>query len=225
MRGAQANGEQIQAARSARGLTQEQLASLAGVDVRTIRKAEQGRRVDLGTLTRISFSLDIDVGSLIVRTRSPEELGIRRRDAVRRWHHGWETHDIQMLLNVYHDDAVLHLPGAPEIPFAGEHRGKEAIRQAYETAWKMCKTEPMFQRDFSLLVSDDTAVLSGKKEVCLVDSGSVKLSCVQIFTFVSGGELVADHSVEFDTLKFARLLRLVSGNAAEPGKTLPRSQD
>jgi transcriptional regulator with XRE-family HTH domain len=221
MRGAQANGEQIQAARSARGMTQEQLASLAGIDVRTIRKAEQGRRVDLGTLTRISFSLDIDVGSLIVRTRSPEELGIRRRDAVRRWHHGWETHDVQTLLNVYHEGAVLHLPGEPDIPFAGEHRGKEAIRRAYEIAWRTCKSEPIFRGDFSLLVSDNTAVLSGKKEVCLVDSGSVKLSCVQIFTFVPGGELVADHHVEFDTLRLARLFGLSQSSAQQGAASLP----
>jgi transcriptional regulator with XRE-family HTH domain len=225
MRGAQANGEQIQAVRLARGLTQEQLASVAAVDVRTIRKAERGQRVDLGTMTRISFSLDIDVGSLIVRTRSPEELEIRRRDAMRRWHDGWEAHDIQTLLNLYHDDAVVHLPGAPDIPFAGTHRGKEAIRRAHETAWRTCKTEPMFQGDFSLLMSDNTAVLSGTKEACLLENRSVKLSCVQIFTFLPNSELVADQRVEFDTLNFARLFRLVPLSEAAPSKALRPSQD
>ena len=71
---------------------------------------------------------------------------------------------------------------APDIPFAGEHRGKEAIRQAHELAWNMCETEPMWNQDFNLLVSDDMVVLSGKKGLALSDGRTVELWFHQIFT-------------------------------------------
>jgi transcriptional regulator with XRE-family HTH domain len=209
MRGVQANGEQIQAARLERGLTIEQLASSAGVDVKTVRKAERGQRVDLSTLTRISFSLDVDVRTLIVMTRSLLELELRRRDAVRLWHHGWETQDTQALLSLYDDDAVLHLPGAPDIPFGGEHRGKAAIRRAYESAWNTCPHEPMYDREFSLIVSDNTLVLGGEKSLRRTGGHAAQLWVHQIFTFRDDTPLLADHRVAFDTLAFARFLQLL----------------
>ena len=58
MRGIVANGGAIVAARRAAGLTQEQLASAADCDVKTVRKAEQGReRVDLRVVVRIAKTL------------------------------------------------------------------------------------------------------------------------------------------------------------------------
>jgi transcriptional regulator with XRE-family HTH domain len=209
MRGAQSNGEQIQSARKARALTQEQLASLAGIDVTTVRKAERGQRLDLGTLTRISFALEVEVSELIVPTRSAQELEIRRRDAVLRWHRAWDAHDMESLLAVYHDDVVLHLPGGPDIPFAGEHHGKEAIRRANEIAWSTCEDNPQDNVDFNLLVSDNAVILSDKRGVRLPGGEFVRLTCLQIFTFCKQSDLVLDHRVEFDTLAFARLLQFL----------------
>jgi len=208
MRGAPANGEQINSARRARGLTQEQLASIAGIDVKTLRKAEGSQRIDLGTLTKISFALAVDIRTLIVPTGSLQELEIRRRDAVLRWHRFWDAHDLEGLLSVFHDSAVVHLPGGPDIPFAGEHRGKEAIGRAHEIAWSICETDPVGSEDFSLLTSDSSVILNGKKGVRLPNGGTVKLTCLQIFTFAEGSDLVVDQLVEYDTLSFARLLGL-----------------
>lgn len=225
MRGAQASGEQIHSARIARGLTQEQLASLAGIDVKTLRKAERGQGIDLGILTRISFALDLDISKLIVVRRSPHELEIHRRDALLRWNRCFNAHDMGGLLCLYHDHAVLHLPGEPDIPFAGEHRGKEAIRRANEIAWKTFETEPMLNEDLSLLVSDNTVVLSGKCGVRLPDGCTEKRSFAQIFTFLPESELVVDHRVEYDTLYFARLLQLQKAAGVAPIETPPRSEN
>jgi transcriptional regulator with XRE-family HTH domain len=216
MRGAQANGEQIQSSRRARGLTQEQLASLAGIDVKTVRKAERGRRIDLGTITKISFALEVAVCGLVVPTRSPQELEIRRRDAVLHWHRCWDARDMEGLLSIYHDDAVLHLPGGPDIPFAGEHRGKEAIRSANEIAWARCESDPVDDKDFNLLVSDDAVILNDKKGVRLPGGEFVRLMCLQIFTFSQQSDIVLDHRVEYDTLTFARLVQLPISDQAMP---------
>jgi transcriptional regulator with XRE-family HTH domain len=208
MRGAQANGEQIQSFRQSRGLTQEQLASLAGIDAKTLRKAERGHRLDLGTLSRLSFALEVSVSSLIVVTCTPQELEIRRRDAVLRWHRAWDAHEMEELLSIYHENAVLHLPGGPDIPFAGEHCGKEAIRQCHKIAWSTCETDAVGTEDFNLFASDNAVILSGKKGVRLPNGVSVALTCLQIFTFAERSDLVVDQLVEFDTLSFTRLVGL-----------------
>jgi transcriptional regulator with XRE-family HTH domain len=221
MRGVQANGEQIQAARRARGITQEELAFRARVDVRTLRKAERGQRVDLATLTRISCTLNVDAGNLIMAARTPLDLELRRRDAIRRWHHAWDTRDMEAFLSIYHDEAVLHLPGAPDIPFAGEHHGKEAIRRTHEICWSLSETEPTLDEDCSLLVSDNTVVLIAKKGVRLSDGRTVKLWCLQVFTFLPESELVIDQRVEYDTLSVARMLQLPRQGGAPPAEPLP----
>jgi transcriptional regulator with XRE-family HTH domain len=200
------DGEAVRRLRKKRGFTQERLAQGAGVDVKTIRKAERSQRLDLATLTRISFALEVEVSDLIVPMRSHRELEISRRDAVLRWHRAWDARDVEALLSVYHDAAVLHQPGEPAIPFAGEHRGKQAIRRAHEIAWSTCKTDPVGADDFRLLVSDNSVILNGKMGFREPGGESVKLACLQIFTFLGDTDLVIDHIVEYDTLNFARAL-------------------
>jgi len=205
MRGALANGKQIQVTRLSRGLTQEQLADLAGIDAKTVRKAEQGKRLDLETLTKLGFALETELNRLIVPGRSPPELEIRRRDVVLRWHRLWDAHDMEPYLALYHNDAILHLPGGPQIPFGGTFRGKSEIRRAHEIAWSTCRTEPVRQEDFSILVSDDAVILQGRKGVYLPDGNLVRLWSTHIFTFED--DLIVDLHVEYDTLSFARLLQ------------------
>jgi transcriptional regulator with XRE-family HTH domain len=208
MRGIAADGAAIRHVRWLAGLTQEQLAALAGVDVKTVRNAERGQRVDLATLTRISFALNVDVSKLTIATRLPLELELRRREAVERWRHAWDVRDMEALLSIYDDNAVLHLPGAPDIPFAGEHRGRETLRRVHEICWSTCATEPTLDGDFSLLVSDNMVILREKKGFRLPDGHTEKLWCLQIFTFLPDTELVVDQRVEYDTLNFARLFQL-----------------
>lgn len=216
MRGVHANGKQIKAARVVRGWTQEQLAASAGVDAKTVRKAERDQRLDIGTLTKLGFALELNVSALIIPNPSPTELEIRRRDAILRWHRAWDAQDIEGLLSVYDDSAVLRLPGGPDIPFAGVHSGKEAIRRVHEIAWSTCETDPVSSEDFNLLASDNSVILSGKKGIRLPSGGMVKLTCLQIFTFHEDGDLVIDQLVEYDTLNFARLLQLPAADGPEP---------
>src|SRR6516165_9820252 len=111
MRGAKSNGEQIRAARFGRGFTQEQLAALAELDVKTVRKAEQGRRLDLGSLTRLAHALQSDLSRLIRPGRSNSDREVRRREHIMRWHRLWDAEDSDGLIALYHENAVLHLPG------------------------------------------------------------------------------------------------------------------
>jgi transcriptional regulator with XRE-family HTH domain len=213
MRGALANGDQLQAARASRGLTQEQLAALADVDVKTVRKAEQGKRLDLGTLTRLAFALDVELNQIIRPSRSETEIQIRRRDVVMRWHRAWDARDMNALLTLFHEHAIMQMPGGLNIPIGGTFRGKAEIRRLHEMAWSICETEPVPPEDFSLLVADDTVILQGRKGIRLPNGESVKLAAVHIFRFE--GDLIAEVHVEYDTLRFAQLLGLPSPDASK----------
>ena len=142
---------------------------------------------------------------LVRRGRSARELEIGRRDVALKWCHLWDTQDMEPLLALYHNDAAMHFPGGPQIPFGGTFRGKQEIRRAYEIAWSTCRTEPGRGEGLSILVSNGTVVLQGRKGVYQPDGDLVKLWCIQIFTFQ--GDRIMNHRVEYDTLTFARLMQ------------------
>jgi transcriptional regulator with XRE-family HTH domain len=200
-----ANGDLIHDLRMAQGMTQEQLAEKAGLDVKTVHNAEQGKRLDLGTLTKFGFVLQAELRHLTRRGLSARKLEIGRRDVALKWCHLWDTREMEPLLALYHDDAELHLPGGPQIPFSGLFRGKPGIRQAYEIAWNNCRTEPGSDEEFSVLVSNGTVILQGRKGVRLPNDDLVKLWCTQILTFQ--GDKIMNHRVEYDTLTFARWMQ------------------
>jgi transcriptional regulator with XRE-family HTH domain len=206
MRGKPVHGDRILGLRKAQGLTQEQLAEQAGLDVKTVRKAEQGKRLDLGTITKLCFVLQTELRHLIRPTRSARELEIRRRDVVIGWQRAFDDRDLGVIVRCYHSDAVLHLPGSPQIPFGGTFRGHKEIRRATQIFWKNCPIELLDEKDYSILVSDDTTIVQGHMGVQMLDDGLSLLHYTQILKFA--GELIVDHRVEFDTLNFARLLRI-----------------
>ena len=204
MRGVIADGERIRSARLGRGLTQEQLAVSADVDVKTVRKAEQGKRLDVDTLASLALALQIDVAELMTSDGSPEHREQVRRQVVERWVVAWDAQDIDALLDLYHEDAVMHLPGGPGIPFGGRFAGKAAIRQCNEQAWASVKTLPARDGDYSIVVADETVVLQGVKRICLPDGREVSLSSIHVYRF--DGDLIIEMRAEYDTLAFNRLL-------------------
>lgn len=203
MRGAIANGAEILDRRLHLGWTQEQLATRAKVDVKTIRKAEKDKRLDLVTLTQIGVALDADL-SLIVRTgQSARQREIQRRDVVMKWNRAFDCHDMTALQECYRDDATLHLPGDSRILLSGKFRGKTEIRRAYETAWSAKPSNRTRDTDFTLIVGDTTVVLLGRKLIHPPVRKSTILKSVQIFAFHE--ELILNHEVYCDTLTLERL--------------------
>lgn len=212
MRGMTANGDRIRDLRKDRGMTQEQLAEKTGLDVKTVRKAEKGKRLDMGTLTKLCFVLQAELGQLIIRpSRSARELEIRRRDVVIHWQRAFNGRDLDGLVRSYRDDAVLHLPGAPQIPFGGAFGGHKEIRRAAQILWKSCPTERLDEKDYAILVSGDTVIIQGHMAVRLPDDSVSPLDYTQIMTFA--GELIVEHRVEFDTLNYARLRGLLPADS------------
>ena len=206
MRGVFVDGAGIRSARIDRGLTQEELAGLAELDVKTVRKAEQGGRLDLSTLDHLARALET-VTSRLVRRDLPEPgLQPGRRDVVLRWMTAWDARDATGVLATYHEDATLRLPGGPAIPFHGIFHGQDEIRRATEMAWGACQTDPASPQDVAIYVTDDVVILEGPRGIRRPNGEVVRLWGVHIFTFDDGR--VIDHRVEYDTLEFVRVMGL-----------------
>jgi transcriptional regulator with XRE-family HTH domain len=59
--------------RQQRGITQEQLAEAAGIELRTMQAVEVGRQsMSLGTLVRLANALDVSPGALFRSAAMPE---------------------------------------------------------------------------------------------------------------------------------------------------------
>jgi transcriptional regulator with XRE-family HTH domain len=204
MRGAIAHGKNLKAARALQGLTQEQLAALAGVDAKTVRKAEQSKRLDIGSLARLALALGMELHHVV---RSPNPLAAMlnaRRKAIAKWQAAWSARDAAALVALYHEQAVVNLPGGPRIPFGGEFHGKEAVQRAAELAWTIVKNLPPTFHNYTLLMSGDIAVLFGMCGIRLLEGREIRLSSTHLFGFEK--ILIRSHRVDFDTLAFSQAL-------------------
>lgn len=135
MRGIQVNGVRFRQIRLACQLTQQQLATLAGVSERTVRNAESGQRVRLDFLNYLATALGIAVAEVIY---DPEELKLGLREN-RRLEHVLAAIDAHVKENNHGElfglmtrDVVFHSPGPAEIPYSGEYRGTDAIRTFFD---------------------------------------------------------------------------------------------
>lgn len=223
MRGTTVNGDLIRDLRKAQGWTQEQLAEQAGLDVKTVRSAEQSKRLDLGSLTKLCLVLPSELRKLTVRpSRSARDREIHRRDAVIDWQRAFNNRDLDGLLRCYHEEAALHMPGAPVIPFGGDYRGHKSLRRMAQIAWDCCQTDLGVQQEYAILASRDTVVVQGRQRVQLPDGSLSQLHYTQTFQFA--GELIVDHRVDYDTLNFARLAKIPLAESPAETQTLGSSR-
>ena len=172
MRGVQSNGAVIRKARKQRGMTQSELAIMADLDVKTVRKAEKGLRVDLSVVTAIARTLNVDVSAIIaVEVAKPTtEPGIARNlEIARRFVMLYDTggrnvaESIQTLVT---DDIELHCPAETgTVPFAGVFRGLNGLQQFFDAFYsffqrKQGTLEPEFMWSETRIVAKFTDQVS-----------------------------------------------------------------
>jgi transcriptional regulator with XRE-family HTH domain len=135
MRGILVNAKRFRQLRYARGLTQRELAHLAGIGERTVRNAEAGRPVRLEFLTFLATALGVDVTD-VVDDRDELRTALREQRRVEHILEAIEAHakerDYTELQNLVSQDVVLNSPGPSEIPFAGEYRGIDGLRTFFD---------------------------------------------------------------------------------------------
>ncbi len=132
MRGHHSNGSSIRELRRLLGLTQDEVAVRAGCDVKTIRKAERGQRLDIATLRGIAKVFQTPVSSL-VSVDSATQAG--QSVLVSAWTRAFNRQDVDALVELYSEDAILHFPALKGPVGAEVFRARTDLRQHFETTF------------------------------------------------------------------------------------------
>ena len=156
------------------------------------------------TLASLAVALRVNLSQVILE---PVENGVdRRKEVVEDWLLASDRRDITALVECYHPEAVVILPGKPFIPFSGEHRGRDAILRVHELAWQTVKNASIDAGYHCLMDCEEAVVLRGYVGIHAADGILYKLSYVQIFNIED--QLILEHHVEYDTLALHRLLQM-----------------
>jgi transcriptional regulator with XRE-family HTH domain len=73
--------EKAKELRTRRAWSQEQLAAVAGINVRTIQRIERGDGASFETLKALANAFDVDVSELLAAPLPPEKVGDKQNDA------------------------------------------------------------------------------------------------------------------------------------------------
>ncbi len=99
VRGIHADGTKIKQLRKTRGLTQENLAGLASCDVKTVRKAEQGKNLDYQTLGKIATVLGVHFPEVVDGRDDPDSEQLANFKLVESWIEAFNQRDIDRLMS------------------------------------------------------------------------------------------------------------------------------
>ncbi len=201
-RGALTNGQKIVSSRKFLGLTQEQLAAKADIDVKTIRNAESGKRLDLSTIQRVAQCLLIPWQELLQESLQFDAKTCKA--IIAKWLRAWIHQDVQMIVDLYTPSARVMIAGAPTIPFAGEHLGRDAIQSTFELAWQWISCSHRHRSKYSVFVANKQVLLSTFGLLESPNRASVTMTSLQHFVFQD--QFISQHRIEYDTLAMHRLL-------------------
>lgn len=205
MRGITANGNQIRELRKSFGFTQEELAKRASCDVKTIRKAEKGGRVDLRTLSRIATALQVTSADVAMGADNSHEKETVNVQTVLAWHDAFNRRDVDAILECWHDDGVLQIPGTDDIPAGGSVEGKDEIRAHTETTFQVFDTEHLSWDMMQISAVDDLVFVRGEASVMHIPTGRAMRSyVVHVFRLVRGK--IIEQLISTDTRAFQQLV-------------------
>ena len=128
MRGLETDGKAIRELRRQRGTTQEQLAALANIDVKTLRKAEGGGRLDLPIVGRIAEALQVNL-SQIAASAGGKDVQDQNMQTVRSWNDAFFARDLELAMSFHHPEVELIIPNSEGLPGGGNFRGIEEMRR------------------------------------------------------------------------------------------------
>lgn len=144
MRGVTPNGPAIRSRRLREGLSQVALAKLTDLDVKTIRKAEKGQRLDIATVTSIAEALKEDVNVFVnadtpdVANSEAERNLFIAKALVEYYDEGAPIAKYPALSVYFTEDIVFHCPAERSlVPFGGDWHGAEGVQQFFDNFYAM----------------------------------------------------------------------------------------
>jgi transcriptional regulator with XRE-family HTH domain len=209
MRGAHVYGEAIRALRAAAGLTQEQLARRADLDVTTLRKMEKGEKsFDLQSVAAVARALDCEVRQLIDASETlaaadgPERLHLA---CVARHREAFLNQDVEAVLACYTDDAVIDFPSSIPSPSSGRFVGREAIRRHLELTFQTFRPQIPTLEESDVYAVGDRVLLRHVSSAVVLHNG-VEFTAALFFEYQFRGGKICNHVGLFDTAVMAEAL-------------------
>lgn len=161
MRGLRVDGETVRHRRSELALTQESLAGLVGCDIKTIRNAEKGNRLDATTVRRLADVLGQSLADLVVADSESLQKSIVSVDLFHRLQASYNERDVDALVAFYHPLGAIVVAGAEGLPGGGRFEGLEAIRRHYEESFAAFHTEQIGPDRYKIDAVGDTIFARG----------------------------------------------------------------
>ncbi len=144
------------------GWTQADLARRAGYSERLISKAEAGAPIAVETISNLAEALSNDEEPL-----HWEDLACDPVQLAQRYIYAFHVHQenaIDVLEDMIAPDVVFRIAGNPaEIPFAGEHHGIDAVRQAFKTFFRVLEVpDHDFEKCYEYVGQGPNAIIWGE---------------------------------------------------------------
>lgn len=215
MRGAQVHAEALRSLRVILGLTQEQLASRAEVDVTTLRRMEKGLKAfDVQTISAVAAALECHVSRLMVpghskpAPESPEEIN---RACVARHREAFSRKDVDAVLACYTEDAVVSFPTSLPPP-SGRFEGHTAIRGHLKETFQTFTPDIPTLEESDLYVFEDRVILRQVSSAVVLQTGA-SFTSELLFEYYFRDGRIWKHVGLFDT---AAIAKAMNAPPAEP---------
>jgi len=196
MRGVMVNAQRLRQIRQARGLTQQQLAIRAGVGERTVRNAEQSRRIRLDFLGYLATVLGVEIAD-IINDRDEMRLALLEQRRVDHIFAAIEAHakegDQQEFFKLLSPHCVLNFPGPAVVPISGEYRGVDGLKLFFERSLSFIGYESL-PEIVKIRTGGNLVVVSGVDRLRALTTGKTfSTPWTHIYEFENGHVLRLDN--------------------------------
>lgn len=221
-RGVLTDGTLVKRMRTLLGLTQEMLATNAGVDAKTVRKAEHGGPLDLSSLRLLARALHVPYAELAqTKTSQRPHLDANIR-LVADWQSACDDSNVRELAPTLDLETVAVYPGSPAIPWAGIICGKKDTLRLAQRTFDAYSVEPIprerFHERFEVFAIGNRVFMSCGDFTVTFYSNNQSVTIPIMFDFTIDRAKIIHVNQYFDTLSFERTMRMHRVAAGQPNE-------
>jgi ketosteroid isomerase-like protein len=157
-------------------------------------------------LRKIAAVLEVRYSDVVRQSDTRKSRGLRHVQKVHQWLDAFNTRDISGLVECFHSQSSLRVPGAPELPAAGTFHGYDELRRHYQEFFSLFEVKRIAADKCAWDAMGDQVFLRGP--ISLVHRGhgaACRLDVMQQFRLEAGR--IAELNVYCDTLAIYRYLR------------------